>query len=324
MKALLDYHHADLAESLHLLLEDRLGIECWIPVGHGWWDRSYWAFGRSTFGDDRLAQQFLTSANVEVDDAHPGRHHRVVTVEEALEQRWDYVVASVPDNYRGYHDFAQRSGARFVIQVGNVNQPIAWELGPLVLNSSEAPLSGRGVTYHQEFSLADFAPDALPGDDPRIASFVNCMDRMPCWPHLRAAQTALGDFTWRIHGIDGADGNLKPTAAVGEAMRQAGWAWHDKVTGDGFGHVIHNWAAVGRPLIGHAGHYAGQMAGPLWEDGRTCIDLGRHSMEETARLVREISADRERHEQMCADLRTRFAELVDYDAEAERIGALLA
>ena len=170
MRALLDYHHADLAESLHLLLEDRLGVECWLPVGQGWWDRQYWNFGRSTWNDDRLARQFLTRSNVELDDAHPQRRHRVIEVTEAMELGWDYVVASVPDNYRGYADFAKRSGARFVIQVGNVNQPIAWELDPLVLNSSEQRLSGRGVTYHQEFSLDDFAPDGLPGDARVIAT----------------------------------------------------------------------------------------------------------------------------------------------------------
>jgi hypothetical protein len=105
---------------------------------------------------------------------------------------------------------------------------------------------------------------------------------------------------------------------VGTLMRSYGWAWHDKVTGDGFGHVIHNWAAVGRPLIGHAGHYAGKMAGPLWEDGITCIDLDRHSIAELPELMAQADPSKMGHA-----IRDRFDELVDYDEEADRIFSLL-
>lgn len=320
MRALLDYHHADLAESLHLLLEDRLGIECYIPVGLGWWERGFWNFGRSTWGDDRLGRQFLTRENVEVDDAHPERRHRVIEVADALEIGWDYVVASVPDNYAGYHDFAQRSNARFVIQVGNVNQPVAWNLDPLVLNSSEQRVEGRGITYHQEFDLTAFHYAPVDPDlADTVGSFVNCMDRMPCYPVLADAMVRMPERSFGIFGIDGMHGNIKPTAKVAEVMRRHGWAWHDKITGDGFGHVIHNWAAVGRPLIGHAGHYTGQMAAPLWEDGVTCIDLDRHAIADVPSLMAEYDQTA-----MGQAIRQRFDELVDYDAEAEKIGALLA
>jgi hypothetical protein len=314
MRALIDYHHADLAESLHLLLTDRLGIDLYIPVGPEWFP-DVWAFGHTTWGDDRLARQFLNRQNVEVDDAHPDRPHSVVSLAEAQDMDWDFVIASVPDNYRGYARFAQEHGAKFVIQAGNTNQFIDWTLNPLVLNSSEMPLVGRGVTYHQEFDLDAFAySDA---ESNIVGSFVNCMDRMPCWSFLAEA-TGLLPNTFRIHGIDGPDGNIKPTRDVGTLMRSYGWAWHDKVTGDGFGHVIHGWAAVGRPLIGHASHYAGKMAGPLWEDGVTCIDLDRHSVAELPSLLETLDNVR-----MGRAIRDRFDELVDYDEEAEAVRSLL-
>ena len=315
-RVLIDYHHADLAESLHLLFEDRFGWEVWIPVGEGWWDAGIWQFGRHTWGDDRLARQFLTRGNVERDDAHPDRLHNVVTYEEAMELDWDYVVASVPDNYPGYARFARSKGAKFVIQVGNTNQWIDWSLNPLVLNSSEMPIEGRGVTYHQEFSLADFHYSDAPSQI--VGSFVNCMDRMPCYPFLSEARSLMPERTFRIHGIDGIDGNVKPTRDVGTLMRSYGWAWHDKITGDGFGHVLHNWAAVGRPLIGHAGHYSEKLGGPLWEDGVTCIDLDRHSIAELPALM-----DRLDNVAMGRAIRDRFDELVDYQAEAEQIHSLL-
>jgi hypothetical protein len=315
MRVLLDAHHADLLESLHLLFVDRFGWDCYIPVGMDWWERGVWQFGRDTWGDDRLARQFLTREAVEVDSAHPQRRHNVLTLEEASDLGWDYVVASVPDNYAGYARFARDNGARFVIQAGNTNQWIDWSLGPLVLNSSEMPLHGRGVTYHQEFDLTVFYP--TPAVSRRVGSFVNCMDRMPCWSFLSEARS-LTDREFRVHGIDGEHGNVKPTSSVATAMRSCGWIWHDKVTGDGFGHVIHNAAAVGRPLIGHAGHYAGKMAEGLWEDGVTCIDLDRHTVAEAVRLMDEWDVTEMGH-----NIRARFDALVDYDSEAEMIRDLL-
>jgi hypothetical protein len=316
MRVLIDYHHADLAESLHLLLADRFGWEVYVPVEMGWWDSQVWNFGRSTWGDDRLARQFLTRANVEVDDAHPARHHNVVTYDEARDMEWDFVLASLPDNYRGYREFANWKGATFLIQAGNTNQWIDWTLNPFVLNSSEMPLLGNGITYHQEFNLDDFRFSEPQSDI--IGSFVNCMDRMPCWPFLAEAMQTLPN-TIRIHGIDGPQGNIKPTRDVGTLMRSYGWAWHDKVTGDGFGHVIHNWAAVGRPLIGHGHHYAGKMAEPFWEDGVTCIDLDKHTVSELAYLLPSLDPVKMAHA-----IRDRFDELVNFEAEAEAIRELLA
>ena len=111
MKALIDAHHGDLLEADHLLLEDRLGIELYLPVGSEWYAEGYWNFGRWTWGDDRLARQFLTRENVEVESSHPERVHRCVTLDQAHHMTWDYVVASVPDNYAGYADFAAQHGA---------------------------------------------------------------------------------------------------------------------------------------------------------------------------------------------------------------------
>jgi hypothetical protein len=319
MKALLDFHHSDLLESLHLLLEDRLGIECYIPVGPEWWNAEVWQFGRWTWGDERLATQFLTRDNVEVESGHPERRHRCLTLAEAEAMTWDYVVASLPDNYAGYHRFAEQAGAKFVIQVGNTNQPIRWDLDPLVLNSSEMPLNGRGVTYHQEFSTKVYR--YAPPRSRSIASFVNCMPSQPCYPFMQEAQLLLQDREWKMYGIDGPDGNLKPDKAIAKAMRAAGWAWHDKVTGDGFGHVIHNLAATGRPLIGHSRHYDGKLAEPFWRDGETCIDLDRHSITEAVDIIR--STDRLRHREMCEAMYHTFLATVDFEADAEKVRELL-
>jgi len=111
--------------------------------------------------------------------------------------------------------------------------------------------------------------------------------------------------------------------AIADAMAAAGFAWHDKITGDGFGHVLHNWAAVGRPLIGHASHYTGQLGAHLWQDGVTCIDLDGRSPEGAADAIRAIAADPERYRAMCTEVRREF-DRIDWDGEAAAVAALLA
>lgn len=337
MKTLVDFHHADLFHSLQLLLEDRLGIEVYRPVGIEWSDRGYWAFGASTYGDDRLAQQFLVAPTVGhvsrssdgyvFDPAHPERPIRTVTLDEFRDMDdWAYIVASVPDNEPGFSRLAREVGAQYVLQVGNTGQSVNWGLDPLALvSSSEVRIHGRGVRYHQEFESGagqDFG-FAAPGRRDVISSFVNLMPRMECGPLMARYQAALSDLDWWVFGIDCPHGIVKPLDVLAKDMAYSAFGWHDKVTGDGFGHVIHQWAAIGRPLIGHASHYRGQMAEPFWQDGVTCVDLDLRSFDENVQLIRDISADPQRHAEMCRAIRATFDSLVDYEAEAAAIAELL-
>lgn len=307
---LADRHHGGLYRSLQLLA-DRLGWTLFTPTGHEWWDAAIWQFGRWTYQDDRLAGQFLSQSGP--DPEFPTTPIRYVTLDDARQMRWDYVIATVPDNEAGFARFAREQDATYVIQVGNTGQPVDWSLNPLALISSETPLQGRGVLYHQEMEPVAFSPRT---DRHTAASFVNCMPHMGrCWDLLQQA-----DLKVAVFGIDGPQGIVKPYSRLVKMMANYGWGWHDKAQGDGFGHVIHSWAAVGRPLIGHASHYAGKLAERFWQDGITCIDLDRHPVPEAVEMVRTISS--EDHERMCRAIRAEF-DAIDYDAEAEAIRELL-
>lgn len=322
MNVLCDRHHAGLFHSMQLLAQ-RFGWDIYTPVGHEWWDEGYWSFGRWTYPDDRLAQQYLNTDGWHglpvpwtSDNEFPDRLIYGVTLETARRDfSWDLVIATLQDNQAGFHRFAQEAEAQYVVQVGNTGQYIDWGRDPLVLNSSEMPILGRGVSYHQPMDPIAFVE---PFEIRSAASFVNCMTSMGrCWDGLLAAQQRL---PIAVHGIDGPGGIVKPLARSVEVMAEAGWGWHDKAHGDGFGHVIHTWAAVGRPLIGHASHYAGKMAEPLWIDGETCIDLDRHSVTDAVDTVLSISPAR--HRAMCEAIRSKFDE-IDWEGEADAIADLL-
>jgi hypothetical protein len=101
-------------------------------------------------------------------------------------------------------------------------------------------------------------------------------------------------------------------------MASAGFGWHDKPVGDGFGHVIHSWAAVGRPIIGRADFYRGKLAAPLWTP-ETSIDTGGKNLGDVVREMLAIAGDSERHIEMCRAMRATFDRLVDYEAEAAAV-----
>lgn len=339
-RVLVDRHQADLFRAMQRLFEDRLGFEVWTPIGHEWWDAGYWRFGEC-FGDDRLAKQYLIADArytpvgegewVTRDTAHPEAPIRCVSLERARDLGgWELIVATVQENQHGLARFASESAARFAVQVGNTGQQVAWDLDPLVISSSEMPIVGRGVCVHQEFDSGrggtfGFADPSL-ADRRSVRNFVNLIHRIPqSWePFLEAERRlAARGFTFHAHGHEGRDGIVQPSSRIGGLMAASGWGWHVKPVGDGFGHVIHGWAAVGRPLVGDSRPYQGKLGEPLWEHGVTCVDLAVVPLEEALNLMAEVSDDPERHAGMCRAIRERFDETVCYDEEEQVIRRLL-
>jgi hypothetical protein len=235
---------------------------------------------------------------------------------------WDYVMATVQDNQQGFARFAREVGAQYLYQVGNTGQQVDWSLDPIALVSSEVPILGRGVRYHQEMHPAYGWRG--PAEDRRtIRSFVQYFPRIECFGLSQQMWRNLVDFDWYLHGAGCPDGLVNPTTAVADTMYASGWGYHCKVTGDGYGHVLWGWAAMGRPLIGHAGHYKGKLGEVLWRDLETCIDLDKHEPAEAARLIADISSDRDLHAGMCEAMRDTFAAYYDPEQDARNIARLL-
>jgi hypothetical protein len=336
VRLLADRHHADLAESLLILFEDRLGIEVYFPVGREWYDAGIWTLSKGTPNDEGVRRQFLdlTEAHTEAADhyterwpAHPERVQKLVTLEQFRSRPFDFVLASVSNHEQTFAALARQVGARFLYHVGNVFQEVDWSADPLVVATARIPIQGRGVVVHQEFSLETFRHEPpleptigpLARTAPLVASFVNCFPATGCYPWWKEAQTQL-PFEYREFGISGADGILSPASRVADAMRMADFIWHDKPWGDGFGHVVHNAFAVGRPVIGHAGHYAGQLADPLWIPGVTYIELAQ---QDPWGEIERVAMDHELHRRMSSAAATRFREVVDFSHDAELVRKLL-
>jgi hypothetical protein len=341
MRVLMDYHHHDLWESMELLCA-RLGWELYRPMGMDWFDNGYWNFERHVHGD-AVAKQYLTPwgddvAGKRYDPSHKRWIH-LLTLEQARDLKIDVVIASVAHNHEGFARLAGEIGATFGIHIGNVrfnaNDMLEdrWDLAKfgIVTATSPAPIPVPHVTVHQEFSLEDFHPSTAPRYDHfRLSSFVNCFaESERVYSHFRQIAALSSEMDWRVYGSYGskpedeyAAGNLHQCLDIANAMRESNIALHAKHWSDGYGFVIHNWFAVGRPVLGYYEYYKSQLAGPLWQEGVTSFDIGGKSPAQVVELLRGLSF--EQTEQMGAAAAKRFRELVSFDEEEVRIRNMFA
>lgn len=359
MSMLADYHHHDLWESLELLCE-RLGWTLYRPIGMEWFDAGYWNFERQWHGD-AVAKQYLTpwGSDVPADytdgyqwipskryDFSHNRWQNLLTLEQARSVKPDVVLASVAHNHEGLHRFAKEVNATFGLHLGNVRfseidmAEDRWDLADFGILTTLLPVAPPKphVVVHQEFDLDDFRHEPPPDDGVfTVSSFVNCFaENRDGYAQFRETAALRPQYDWKVYGSYGsapedeyAAGNLQPCSAVGDAMRASDVAWHTKQWSDGFGHVIHNWGAVGRPLVGFAGYYTGawslpQMAGPLWEEGVTSFDLTDKSYDEAVGILDRLYGDPDLRLRMGENLARRFREVVNFDEEERLIRALFS
>ena len=289
-------------------------------------------------------------------DMSHDRIQNLVTLEQAHDLKPDIVISTLAHNHEGMSRFAREVRATFGLQLGNVRfSPTIdmiedrWDLASFGLVSGLMPGHSRDdigkvlqssqyidkphVVYHQEFSLEDFhASPVTPHDPLRIASFVQCFpENERTYPLFVEAATSCPNYDWGVYGAYGskpldqwAKGNIDTCRGVADAMREVDIGWHGKCWSDGFGHVIHDWFAVGRPVIGYESYYRDQLAGPLWQEGVTSFDITDKTAHEVGNLLSELQREPERIVAMGAAAAARFRQIVDYDAEEQAIRAMFS
>ena len=346
MKVLIDFAHSDLWESLALLFEDRFGWTLYRPIGMEWHTERIWQFEAKTMGDT-VARQFLepwasdrqlADHSERDDETHPGRVYRMVTLAQAYDLRPDIVISTLAENETGLHGFARAVGAKYGIQIGNQGAENQWGLVDFALSSVTLPQLPGGkpwvphVFYRQEFSLADFRYEYPPTTDV-IACRVQCFAGTPDYARFTRL-SGLSGLTFRWFGHCGEPdnlwgGNAHTTAEVAASMRASRVAYHVKRWSDGYGHVIHNWFAVGRPVIGSSSYYSGEsdgivkLAAPLFVEGETSFDLDKLDDAGAVALLQRLATDDELHQRISENAARRFREVVDFDAEAAAIRTML-
>lgn len=347
MRVLADFHHHALWESLRILFEDRFGWELYRPIGMEWFEAGLWNFERAHWGDV-VARQYLTpwdddrlvGDHVErADRKYPGRTFKMVTLEQFRAQRWDFVVATLDHNDTAYAKLARESGARFGIEIGNQWGTRAWDEHPFALSAIKPdpwPPGIEGVTLRQEFDLEMFRYEP-PGEVRSVASFMNCFpETREFYGHFTKMAEHLPEYDWRVYGAYGsaeideyAAGDIEAVPAIADAMRASSVGWHTKSWSDGYGHVIHNWFALGRPVLANSAYYDGRWDGQrrisadLFVEGTTSFDVLGKSPDEVRAILDGFRADPDRYRRLCEETAAHFRRTVDFAAEADAAHVLL-
>lgn len=350
-----DFHHASLLNSLIMLFEGRLGGNVYRPIGIDWATEGYW----NVYDHPATQAQFLTldqgyrpidgtpplNQFVEnVPDPEPGvyycqdidsgKYNKAITLEKFLELDINIVIASIPSHITPFKKLCERhpNKPKLIFQIGN-----AWTIeagsAPNIMASAiihNVPEHINFISYHQEFDLNTFypqiidSPDKMPGRG--IYSFVNCFSIMDHfandWRLFQLLEATMPDWDFKTYGGQCRDGAAHGTEQLAEKMRAARFIWHTKAGGDGYGHVLHNALAVGRPLVVKKEYYNGKMAEPLLIDGVTCIAIDGLAPEQIVAKIEHFSKP-ENYEAMSRAAYETFIKMVNFDTEAKAIEKFL-
>lgn len=252
---------------------------------------------------------------------------RTLSFSEFLDTRIDVIMVTLADNQEPWLRLRDdlKPNAKLLREEGNVCGWASINLGYHNVLTSDVPTfhkcrAKNKLLYHQRF------------DTQSIFSFedVSHFDRISCFmPGFRGCPELIqfaeshdfGSMQFVDFGHFSKRGYLNTKQTFVEAMKRTTFVWQVKPGGDGFGHVIHNSFAVGRPVITGGDHYRGSLAGLLLEDGKTCIMIGQDPIE-NSRKIRSMS-DPQRIRSMGRAAHTRFLETVHYDRERDAIQAFL-
>lgn len=350
---LADFHHASLLNSLVMLFEDRLNGMVFRPIGVEWAEQGFW----KVYDHPATIQQFLgiggaspdgTAKLNEVVSHHGGlsnpvnwyncrdiegdKTNRAITLQTFYEIPIDIVIASIPAHIEPFKKLCETHGnqPKLIYQIGNQWIPEQGIAPNIMASAKMPPIPGTNfISYHQEFDLEVFKyippvinPEYIEWPGKQINSFINVFQNFPDYDLFERVQFAMGDWTFKSYGGQCRDGSANGSVDLAEKMAFSRFIWHTKAGGDGYGHIVHNSGAVGRPMIVKKSYYAGSLGGDLMIDGETCIDIDGLS---EAQIIEKILFynEPERYNKMCEAVRANFRAKVDFDAEAEKIKGFL-
>lgn len=337
MKILADFHHQDLYYSLQLLFEKRLGWELYRPIGLEWYQEGYWHIyphidtARQYLALDQacispLSPLHCLNTNYYIDDgiyyildSSKDKVQRAITLDKFKEMKFDILLSSMPPHIKPFNKLIQlfQPQAKHIFQIGN---PGWWtnEVQNIMCGAISRRPDPRTniVYYHQEFDL-DIFQYKPPVVKERVNSYIHYMDNIPLF---HSYKDQLPGWEFNNYGA-GFPVCIHKSADLAKAMQNSGFTWHYKPLGDGYGHVLHNTYACGRPAIINTNHYRGMQGSALLEDNVTCIDTSCHSQQSIVSLLESMTP--EEHTLRCERAYRRFKDVVNFDEEEIRIRKFL-
>ena len=265
------------------------------------------------------------------DLSKPGVNQRGITFDGFKQNRFDLLISSVPQHFYPFERLREcyQPHAKHVFHNGNV----VWKLPPKVQNvmtnvSLIEHWDGllHSVEYDQEFDLGTFpsTPGRIGtlGDEILVRSYVHFPQSEALWKAVGLGPDTRWTFEWIGRTLASLDETIVESSALALSMQRAHFIWHIKPGGEGFGHILFNTFATGRPVIINAQDYGRTRGEHLLEDQVTCIDVSSRSPEEVRNLLLE-AAEPERYQAYCTAVTERFRNVVNFDADTKKIKRFL-
>lgn len=350
MHILADFHHSDLWWSHHLIFEVGLGHTLYRPRGMEWFERGYYQQNARD-----VAKQFLVDSMFTLEDAlkysstkvsMPLKRHaglrasmdtlggclyfplmRTLTLEEFADAKIDVIMPTLSNNQEPWARLKNdlKKNAKLVREEGNVRGWASFHPGYQNVITSDLQTfqkvdAQNKILYHQRFDTKRLFTYSEPEDFNRVTCFMPGFRGCPELVEF-AERHDFGNMEFLDYGHHSKRGFLSPKERYTGEMRKTSFVWHVKPGGDGFGHVIHNSLAMGRPIITIAEDYRGSIAWPLLLDEKTCILIGKNPSE-NSRKIRSMS-DPDTIRAMSHLAAEQFRKVVDYDREMGQIKAFL-
>ena len=349
-KVFTDFHHASLLYSLILLFENRLGGSVYRPIGMEWADEGFW----KVFNHPATQQQYLTLAQgyrpvdgtpplniidkYEDDvyycqDVDSGYYNKAITLPTFYRLPIDIVIASLPQHIEPFKRLCAThpNKPKLIYQIGN-SWTIEAGLAPNIMASARidsVPADINFVSYHQEFDLGLFRPvEVLDKLSKRkiVTSFVNCFNVAghfsEDWELFLKVEGMMPEWGFLSLGGQCRDGAAHGSKELASAINSSRFVWHTKNGGDGYGHIIFNTAAMGKPMIVKKQYYLGKLGEALFRDGETCICIDGLTPDEIVNKI-EYYNDQDRYETMFHNVCDNFKLQVNFDVEEMHIRKFL-
>lgn len=352
MRVFADYHHSALYESLRLLFEERLGWKLYKPIGTEWYTNGYWKL----FDHPDTVKQYLSindNTNVDPFSGNLHRHcyeephittmactyydrlagynpqqalekasvvHRGLRFEQFLDMDIDIILYSIQAHQKPFRELRNKykPKAKLLYQIGN-NGWSANEVNSMVSTSTNIPSNINGIKYHQEFRTDIFCPQ----NPITSKSITNVTSSMSAYSlnKLTAIEKCLPGWEIKRYGQGNPDGVVaSPAQKIADIIKNAGFIWHVKEIGDGYGHNIYGSFSCGKPIVTNLSHFKGMRCMELLQDGVTCIDIDKKSPQQVAQELLNASND---YTAWSTRVHSRFKSLVDFDKEGEQLKKFL-
>jgi glycosyltransferase involved in cell wall biosynthesis len=337
MNILTDFHHNSLLRSFVLLFENRLGMNVYRPIGLEWFHEGHWAINNQL----DTAKQFLDIETQILADNTPPLNvvkdysdgiyhvydpgnvttHSAITLEAFKNKKFDFIIASIPEHIPVFQNLINQfqPNAKLIIQIGNNWNPSIFR-GMNVLGSVKkgSIQDANVVYYHQEFDTNIFKPTDHVSNK-KISSYINLLQNLSAgWGDFTNLENSLHEFNFKSYGGQCRDGNMAGAIDLAKSMNDNDFIFHVKDYGDGYGHIIYNAYACGKPTIIRSSMYTNQLAQELFND-KSCIDLDKYSTDDVINKIKQICSNQEELNQMSIDAHETFNRCVDFAYDAEKV-----